>query len=29
MQRDGIENVTNLGSLEQAAQATGIAVVVE
>jgi rhodanese-related sulfurtransferase len=29
MQRDGIENVTNLGSLEQAAQATGIAVVLE
>ena len=29
MQRDGNENVTNLGSLEQAAQATGIAVVVE
>lgn len=29
MQRDGIENATNLGSLEQAAQATGIAVVVE
>lgn len=27
MQQAGIENVTNLGSLEQAAQATGIAVI--